>query len=55
MLRPLPNFEAYYLTDVTVEVASRQMKKYDQMLLDGEAREARWSKGGVPRLVYTCK
>uniref|UniRef100_A0A2A4J720 TOG domain-containing protein n=1 Tax=Heliothis virescens TaxID=7102 RepID=A0A2A4J720_HELVI len=35
MLRPLSNFEAYYLTDVDVEVASRQMKKYDQQLLCG--------------------
>nr|XP_049692955.1 uncharacterized protein LOC126053840 [Helicoverpa armigera] len=35
MLRPLSNFEAYYLTDVDVEVASRQMKKYDQQLLSG--------------------
>ncbi|CAH0582868.1 unnamed protein product [Chrysodeixis includens] len=40
MLRPLSNFEAYYLTDVDVDVASRQMKKYDQLLLCGppEAR-----------------
>ncbi|XP_075976504.1 uncharacterized protein LOC142976820 [Anticarsia gemmatalis] len=35
MLRPLANFEAYYLTDVEVELASRQMKKYDQLLLCG--------------------
>ncbi|KAJ8718817.1 hypothetical protein PYW07_016373 [Mythimna separata] len=35
MLRPLSNFEAYYLTDVDVELASRQMKKYDQLLLCG--------------------
>ncbi|KAL4702829.1 hypothetical protein ACJJTC_003987 [Scirpophaga incertulas] len=35
MLRPLSNFEAYYLTDVEVEVASRQMKRFDQMLLNG--------------------
>ncbi|CAB3246959.1 unnamed protein product [Arctia plantaginis] len=33
MLRPLTNFEAFYLTDVDVELASRQMKKYDHLLL----------------------
>ncbi|XP_038221632.1 uncharacterized protein LOC119839441 [Zerene cesonia] len=33
MLRPLPNFEAYFLTDVDVEIASKQMKKYDQLLI----------------------
>ncbi|XP_060802200.1 uncharacterized protein LOC106136751 [Amyelois transitella] len=32
MLRPLSNFEAYYLTDVDVDLATRQMKKYDQVL-----------------------
>ncbi|CAH2040162.1 unnamed protein product, partial [Iphiclides podalirius] len=32
MLRPLANFEAYFLTDVDVEVATRQMKKCDQLL-----------------------
>ncbi|KAF9820695.1 hypothetical protein SFRURICE_006717 [Spodoptera frugiperda] len=35
MLRPLANFEAYYLTDVDLDTASRQMKKYDQLLLCG--------------------
>ncbi|KAJ8724623.1 hypothetical protein PYW08_016097 [Mythimna loreyi] len=30
MLRPLSNFEAYYLTDVDVELASRQMKNLDK-------------------------
>ncbi|KAH9628096.1 hypothetical protein HF086_018312 [Spodoptera exigua] len=35
MLRPLSNFEAYYLTDVDLDTASRQMKKYDQLLLCG--------------------
>ncbi|XP_050678000.1 uncharacterized protein LOC126974527 isoform X3 [Leptidea sinapis] len=34
MLRPLPNFEAYFLTDVDVEVATKQMRKYDQILAD---------------------
>ncbi|CAH3936951.1 unnamed protein product [Pieris brassicae] len=32
MLRPLNNFEAYFLTDVDIETASRQMKKYDQTI-----------------------
>ncbi|CAK1543799.1 unnamed protein product [Leptosia nina] len=32
MLRPLNHFEAYYLTDVDIEVAARQMKKYDRVL-----------------------
>ncbi|XP_045496893.1 uncharacterized protein LOC123695177 [Colias croceus] len=32
MLRPLTNFEAYFLTDVDVEMASKQMKKYDQLI-----------------------
>ncbi|XP_047504584.1 uncharacterized protein LOC125049390 [Pieris napi] len=32
MLRPLNNFEAYFLTDVDIETASRQMKKYDQII-----------------------
>ncbi|XP_052758127.1 uncharacterized protein LOC113519068 [Galleria mellonella] len=41
MLRPLSNFEAYYLTDVDVELASRQMKKYDQILLCGPRKEIR--------------
>ncbi|KAI5634252.1 hypothetical protein NE865_13053 [Phthorimaea operculella] len=40
MLRPLSNFEAYYLTDVDVELASRQMKKYDQLLLN-DTKESR--------------
>ncbi|KAJ2947307.1 hypothetical protein O0L34_g17021 [Tuta absoluta] len=40
MLRPLSNFEAYYLTDVDVDLASRQMKKYDQLLLN-DAKETR--------------
>ncbi|KAM3956306.1 uncharacterized protein ACR2FA_009758 [Aphomia sociella] len=40
MLRPLSNFEAYYLTDVDVELASTQMKKYDQLLC-GSHKEAR--------------
>ncbi|XP_072929399.1 uncharacterized protein [Epargyreus clarus] len=31
MLRPLTNFEAYFLTDVDVELAARQMKKFDQI------------------------
>ncbi|XP_014359707.2 uncharacterized protein LOC106711814 [Papilio machaon] len=35
MLRPLSNFEAYYLTDVDVELASKQMKKYDKLLTTG--------------------
>lgn len=35
MLRPLSNFEAYFLTDVDVELASRQMKKYDRLLTTG--------------------
>ncbi|KAG6462314.1 hypothetical protein O3G_MSEX013189 [Manduca sexta] len=39
MLRPLGNFEAYYLTDVDVEQASRQMKKYDQLLLNEPPKE----------------
>ncbi|XP_053605771.1 uncharacterized protein LOC128672560 isoform X3 [Plodia interpunctella] len=38
MLRPLTNFEAYYLTDVDVEVATRQMKKYDQVLCAKQSR-----------------
>ncbi|CAH0723977.1 unnamed protein product, partial [Brenthis ino] len=33
MLRPLQSFEAYFLADVDVELASRHMKKYDQLLL----------------------
>ncbi|RVE44305.1 hypothetical protein evm_011029 [Chilo suppressalis] len=41
MLRPLSNFEAFYLTDVDVEVATRQMKKYDQLLLCGPPKEHR--------------
>ncbi|KAJ0177608.1 hypothetical protein K1T71_006481 [Dendrolimus kikuchii] len=41
MLRPLNNFEAYYLTDVEVEVATRQMKKYDHLLLCGPPRTNR--------------
>ncbi|KAI8421218.1 hypothetical protein MSG28_008281 [Choristoneura fumiferana] len=41
MLRPLVNFEAYYLTDVEVDLASKQMKKYDQMLLCGPPKETR--------------
>ncbi|XP_049871231.1 uncharacterized protein LOC126370437 [Pectinophora gossypiella] len=41
MLRPLSNFEAYYLTDVEVEQASKQMKKYDQQLNCGAAKEVR--------------
>ncbi|GBP21550.1 hypothetical protein EVAR_9733_1 [Eumeta japonica] len=32
MLRPLKNFEAYYLTDVDVDVAVAHMKKYDKLL-----------------------
>ncbi|XP_022113446.2 uncharacterized protein LOC110992087 [Pieris rapae] len=32
MLRPLNNFEAYFLTDVDIETASKQMKKYDQII-----------------------
>ncbi|XP_032516281.2 uncharacterized protein LOC116769324 [Danaus plexippus] len=32
MLRPLPNFEAYFLTDVDVELASQHMKKFDRLL-----------------------
>jgi hypothetical protein len=35
MLRPLTNFEAFYLTDVETDVASRQMKKFDHLLLCG--------------------
>ncbi|XP_013167982.1 PREDICTED: uncharacterized protein LOC106117980 [Papilio xuthus] len=35
MLRPLSNFEAYFLTDVDVELASKQMKKYDKLLTTG--------------------
>ncbi|CAG9787445.1 unnamed protein product [Diatraea saccharalis] len=41
MLRPLTNFEAFYLTDLEVEVATRQMKKYDQLLLCGPPKEHR--------------
>lgn len=40
MLRPLTNFEAFYLTDVDVELASRQMKKYDHVLRS--TPESRW-------------
>ncbi|XP_021203084.2 uncharacterized protein LOC110385045 isoform X1 [Bombyx mori] len=35
ILRPLPNFEAYYLNDVDIELATKQMKKYDQLVLCG--------------------
>ncbi|XP_046967357.1 uncharacterized protein LOC124535263 [Vanessa cardui] len=38
ILRPLPNFEAYFLTDVDVELASKQMKKYDQLLNNSKSR-----------------
>ncbi|XP_028161189.1 uncharacterized protein LOC114353398 [Ostrinia furnacalis] len=41
MLRPLANFEAFYLTDVEVEVAARQMKRFDQLLLCGPPKDAR--------------
>lgn len=42
MLRPLANFEAYYLTDVDVDTASKQMKKYDQLVFG--PKENRWSR-----------
>ncbi|XP_052739955.1 uncharacterized protein LOC112047897 [Bicyclus anynana] len=32
LLRPLPTFEAYFLTDVDAELAVRHMKKYDAVL-----------------------
>ncbi|XP_068627094.1 uncharacterized protein [Battus philenor] len=38
MLRPLTNFEAYFITDVDVELASSQMKKYDPLLLAARDR-----------------
>nr|XP_026498451.1 uncharacterized protein LOC113402425 [Vanessa tameamea] len=38
ILRPLPNFEAYFLTDVDVELASKHMKKYDQLLNNSKSR-----------------
>ncbi|XP_050349478.1 uncharacterized protein LOC126772920 [Nymphalis io] len=38
ILRPLPNFEAYFLTDVDAELASKHMKKYDQLLNNSKTR-----------------
>ncbi|CAH2085857.1 unnamed protein product [Euphydryas editha] len=38
ILRPLPNFEAFFLTDVDVEIASKHMKKYDQLLNKSKTR-----------------
>ncbi|XP_041968025.1 uncharacterized protein LOC121725235 [Aricia agestis] len=32
ILRPLPNFEAYFLTDVDAKLATEHMKKYDHIL-----------------------
>ncbi|XP_039750590.1 uncharacterized protein LOC120626872 isoform X2 [Pararge aegeria] len=40
ILRPLPTFEAYFLTDVDVELAARQMKKYDPMLVPSKRDSA---------------
>ncbi|XP_045767252.1 uncharacterized protein LOC123868726 isoform X2 [Maniola jurtina] len=36
ILRPLPTFKAYFLTDVDVELASRHMKKYDPLLIHNQ-------------------
>ncbi|XP_026330237.1 uncharacterized protein LOC113237791 isoform X2 [Hyposmocoma kahamanoa] len=41
MLRPLSNFEAFYLTDVDMETATKQMKKYEQMLACGPPKKDR--------------
>lgn len=41
MLRPLSNFEAFYLTDVDMETATKQMKKYEQMLACGLPKKDR--------------
>lgn len=40
MLRPLQNFEAYFLTDVSTDLATKHMKKYDQLLLQN--KQSRW-------------
>ncbi|CAG9138342.1 unnamed protein product [Plutella xylostella] len=41
MLRPLANFEAFYLTDVTLETAAAQMKKHDRLLTAQAGHESR--------------
>ncbi|XP_048477783.1 uncharacterized protein LOC119694160 [Plutella xylostella] len=41
MLRPLANFEAFYLTDVTLETAAAQMKKHDRLLTARAGHESR--------------